>query len=252
MGPACQGEPILEEDVDLLLSLDPEGCQGEQVNALVQVLRGPTPWATLGVQELAEEPECLRSYKGLSVLIHPDKCPHSRSGEAFQKLGVALDWAKDKEGWANRQGEARAQAWHQLLLKSWLAQGCGLRRWAVEEELDRQLGEVGQWCEWIEMAEEWEWESLTLQWRQTQKESTPRYAARVRTQTRWYQSQEEELRDKERRREARGKPTRQSDDTAEDMEEESHDWMEGLERPRTLDQSMVTITTTHPGTTTQG
>ena len=70
-----------EGDVELLLSVGHEGCK--QLQAIAQLLLEHTPWRILGLEATATEQECMVAYRSLSLLVHPDKCPHPISVMAF-------------------------------------------------------------------------------------------------------------------------------------------------------------------------
>ena len=105
-----------QHDIELLASLAHESSTDAQVEAIRAVLSHTQPWEVLGVAQAATNRECTAAYRAKSCLLHPDRCPHPRAGEAFQRLGDAYQWAQDKDGWAykkqhEKEGLRVAEAW---------------------------------------------------------------------------------------------------------------------------------------------
>ena len=101
----------------------------DQKEALARILTSTAPWYILGVKPSAPQEECLKAYKTVSLLVHPDRCRHPRSNEAFQKVAGAVDWVRDKNMWLSSQkdrleAEARSQRWNRRV-----AQGGYIRLW---------------------------------------------------------------------------------------------------------------------------
>ena len=220
----------MEEDVELLLSLAAESSTEEQLAALSQVLGAETPWDVLGLTVDALEPECLAAYKQLSIQIHPDKCKHQKSGEAFQKLAEAKEWALDKAAWHQKRLDALIRDELARCFTHWVAGGGALKGCEVEEEISREVLKCEQARDLAEWEEQWGRFVLGTQWLQAREAQMrmPRQTTRVRTQTHWYQSEVEEQRDRERRQSTRKRENPESAPAqGDDPEATSHNWKEG-------------------------
>ena len=222
-------EVVADEDVDLLLSLAGEGCTTEQKDAIVRILTGRAPWQVLGVQAFTPREECIKAYKVLSLLVHPDKCKHPRSSEAFQKVGDAVGWARDKNAWHAAQ---TARLWSGLRAQRfdrWVARGGNLKALQKAEEVDRELG----WAEesWlrIQMEEEMQRQGVSIAHEEAKAILANSRKQRTRTQTQHYQSEHEEQREQQMRQKARESKqhTREKEPPTGGGEEESHNWKEG-------------------------
>jgi hypothetical protein len=88
-----------ETDAELLANLAHDTCTYEQVQALGQVLGHEMPWNVLGLPRSATASDCRTAYRAMSLLVHPDRCHHPRAQEAFDNLGTAYEWSKDKAAW---------------------------------------------------------------------------------------------------------------------------------------------------------
>ncbi|KAK9803593.1 hypothetical protein WJX72_003080 [[Myrmecia] bisecta] len=102
-----------EEDFELVGPPPPEMVQevedagdDERSVEVVRVLRlleegkrtpeGPDAYAVVGVEPTAKSGEIKKRYWRLSLLIHPDKCPHPRANEAFQAVSKAAKALQDQ------------------------------------------------------------------------------------------------------------------------------------------------------------
>jgi hypothetical protein len=105
-----------QQDIELLASLAHESSTDAQVEAIRAVFSHTQPWEVLGVAQAATKRECTAAFRAKSCLLHPDRCPHPRAREAFQRLGNAYQWAQDKDSWAyekqqEKEGLRVAKAW---------------------------------------------------------------------------------------------------------------------------------------------
>ena len=128
------------EDVELLLGFASDLCPREQNELVARVVTATTPWQALGVQESTPTQECVAAYRSLSLSIHPDKCHHPRSREAFQKLGDAKDWVDDREAWYANKQHREMMAHQANLWAAWVTGGGQLKALQTEEEVRRHLG----------------------------------------------------------------------------------------------------------------
>ncbi|KAG7472014.1 hypothetical protein MATL_G00104190 [Megalops atlanticus] len=74
---------------------------GQELERLLALAHVPEeeldPFAVLGVEASATDPELKRAYRQLAVLVHPDKNKHPRAGEAFKVLRAAWDIVSNPE-----------------------------------------------------------------------------------------------------------------------------------------------------------
>ena len=175
-----------ELDVDLLLSIAVEEGT-EQERAIARVLAYEAPLGVLNVACTESQQDCVRAYRALSLLLHPDKCSHPRAQEAFAKLGDTQTWAVDRQAWEGQQRERQTQQLMSEMATHWFAQGGAVRRWEGEEAIDRTLGLAEEEVARLWLEENCKREEIR---RKRVEDLPPRTSSRRRTQTTWYQSDE--------------------------------------------------------------
>ncbi|EAU85582.1 chaperone regulator [Coprinopsis cinerea okayama7 len=83
-------------DIDRLLNREATAFQREvEVERILKAFK-LNPYDILDIDEMSTAEEVKKRYKQLSLFIHPDKCPHPRSPEAFDILKKAESELSDK------------------------------------------------------------------------------------------------------------------------------------------------------------
>ncbi|KPP75113.1 dnaJsubfamily C member 14-like, partial [Scleropages formosus] len=89
---------------------------GQELERLLTLAHIPEdeldPFAVLGVEADASDPELKRAYRQLAVLVHPDKNKHPSAGDAFKVLRAAWDIVSNPE--TRREYQMRRMAESEL------------------------------------------------------------------------------------------------------------------------------------------